>query len=219
MNCPICQKCKPERYCPAIGEKICAICCGTEREVSLNCPLHCPYLISAHRYEEETLKTKAPRNTKEPEEIPFADVRFPPSLIRDHETLAVGACATIMKFAGQHSTITDADVLASLSALAESARTAAAGIYYEKRPDDALRRDLYTELADFLTNVKKHEAERVGYTALKDSDVFHILVFLVRLGTQRSNGRPRSKAFLGFLQRQFPAVRETLEEQPRLIIP
>lgn len=213
MICPICRKRKPQRYCPAMGEKICAICCGTEREVTIDCPLHCPYLAAAHRYEEETLKTK------EPTEMPFADVNFPPDLIQEHETFVVGACATILKFAALHPPISDADILASLSALAETARTAAAGIYYEKRPDDSRRRDLYAELANFLVDIKKNEAERAGYTSIKDSEVFHILVFLVRFGTQRTNGRPRSKAFLGFLQRQFPRAQETPNEQSRLIIP
>jgi hypothetical protein len=200
-----------------MGAKICAVCCGTEREVSLNCPLHCPYLIAAHRYEEETLKTKS--RTQERTEMPFADIDFPPSVIQEHERLAIGACATIMKFAGQHPTITDADVLGSLSALAESARTAAAGLYYERKPDDSLRRDLYAELAGFLADMRKGEAEHAGNTATRDSDIFHILVFLVRLATIRSNRRPRSKAFLGFLQQQFPAVQETAREEPRLIIP
>ncbi|HXN22305.1 MAG TPA: hypothetical protein VOA41_06125 [Candidatus Dormibacteraeota bacterium] len=199
-----------------MDRKICAVCCGTEREVSLNCPLHCPYLVAAHRYEEETLKTKPLANSKE---MPFADVEFPPGLIQEHELLAVGACATILKFAGQHPMIADADVLSALSALVETARTRAAGIYYERKPDDPLCRDLYAELATFLADTRKREAEHAGYTAAKDSDIFHILVFLVRLATQRSNRRPRSKAFLGFLQRQFPPIQEPAQEESRLIIP
>ena len=33
MSCPICEKRKASRFCPAKAEKICAVCCGTEREV------------------------------------------------------------------------------------------------------------------------------------------------------------------------------------------
>ena len=46
--CAICGKRRPERFCPAKGEKICAPCCGKEREVTLDCPSDCAYLISAH---------------------------------------------------------------------------------------------------------------------------------------------------------------------------
>lgn len=212
MICPICKKRKAQRYCPAIGDKICAVCCGTEREVSMNCPLHCPYLIAAHRYEEESFKVR------EHAEIPFADVYVPPDLIHERETFAIGICATLARFAAKHPLLSDADILAVLSALAETARTAASGIYYEKRPDDSLRRDLYTGLANFLSELRKHETEHASQDVTKDSQVFHILVFLAQLGAQRTNGRPRSKAFLGFLQRQFP-LEEAAIEQPRLIVP
>lgn len=217
MSCPICHKRKPQRYCPALGEKICAICCGTEREVSLDCPLHCPYLAAAHRYEEETHKVKD--FVEAAKGMPFADVNVPRDVIIEHQTMAVGVCAIVVKFAAQRATVSDRDVVASLSALAETTRTAASGIYYETRPDDAVRRDLYGELADFLNKLKTYEAERGGSTVTKDSDVFHVFVFLVRLGLRRSNGRPRSKAFLGFLQRQFPPAEKMDGEESRLIIP
>src|SRR6185437_3901085 len=51
VSCPICEKRKPKRFCPAKGEKICAICCGTYREVTIDCPVDCPHLIAARRYE------------------------------------------------------------------------------------------------------------------------------------------------------------------------
>ena len=54
--CPSCGRRRPERFCPAQGEKICAVCCGTEREVTLDCPADCSYLIAAHRYEQEHRK-------------------------------------------------------------------------------------------------------------------------------------------------------------------
>src|SRR5207302_11165761 len=52
-SCAICQKRKASRFCPAKAEKICAVCCGTEREVTIDCPADCAYLIAAHRYESE----------------------------------------------------------------------------------------------------------------------------------------------------------------------
>jgi hypothetical protein len=51
--CPLCEKRKAKRYCPAKGEMICAICCGEKREVSIDCSSDCPYLIAAHRWERE----------------------------------------------------------------------------------------------------------------------------------------------------------------------
>ena len=42
VSCPICEKRKAQRFCPAKGEKICAVCCGKEREVIIDCPVDCP---------------------------------------------------------------------------------------------------------------------------------------------------------------------------------
>ena len=39
MTCPICENRKAARFCPAKGENICAVCCGTEREVTISCRL------------------------------------------------------------------------------------------------------------------------------------------------------------------------------------
>ena len=41
MSCPICEKRPAKRFCPAKGEKICAICCGEGREVTIDCPMDC----------------------------------------------------------------------------------------------------------------------------------------------------------------------------------
>src|SRR3569833_1841287 len=49
--CKICGKRRARRACPAVQGDICPICCGTEREVSLSCPLECEYLQEAHRHE------------------------------------------------------------------------------------------------------------------------------------------------------------------------
>ena len=77
--CSICGKRRAERFCPAKGEKICSVCCATEREVRLDCPADCPYLISAHRYE---LEHRAPLA---PSELPFPSVDIPRDVLYKHE--------------------------------------------------------------------------------------------------------------------------------------
>ena len=78
MACPICQKRPPKRFCPALGEKICPICCGKEREVTIDCPLDCSYLIAAHRYEAEHRKPLSP------DEFPYREIEFPPDFVYEH---------------------------------------------------------------------------------------------------------------------------------------
>ncbi len=213
MACPICSKRKPARFCPAKGEKICAVCCGTEREVTIDCPVDCGHLIAAHRYEDEH------RKPIPPEEVPFPDVEFSSDLIHERRPVVSGLSYAILKYAAGQASLVDADALAALAALAETYRTLGSGIYYEKPPDAQLPRGLYDELAKMVQDLKQQDADRAGFSRLKDTEIFHLLVFLLRVGRHRTNGRPRARGFLEFLRAQFPQAPELARAQSRIIAP
>jgi len=211
--CPICNKRRAERYCPAKGEKICAIDCGTEREVSIDCPGDCSYLAAAHRWEQDHPKPLAES------EVPFPDVSFPSDLIHTRQNVLSGLGYTVVNYAADQRSLNDSDVFAALQALAETRRTLLSGIYYEKPPAIPVAAGLYAALAKFIEDEKKHAAEHPEFPALKDMEVFHLLVFFLRFGRMRSNGRPRTRAFLEFLRAQFPSEVGVAKEEPRIILP
>src|SRR5438132_7300956 len=51
--CPLCSDRHGKRYCPAVAEQICAVCCGTKREIEIDCPSSCAYLKASRSYEAE----------------------------------------------------------------------------------------------------------------------------------------------------------------------
>ena len=212
MSCPICEKRKAARFCPAKGEKICAVCCGTEREVSIDCPSDCTYLIAAHRYEDQHQRSL-------PEDTPLLDVKVSQDVIYTHQNVISGLAFTAAKFSGAHPATTDSDVLAALQALAETYKTLGSGIYYERPPDATIPRELYAALGQFLNESKQQADERTGSPPVKDSEVFSLLVFLYRMGLLRTNGRPRARRYLEFLRGQFPAAPELKREDSRIIVP
>jgi hypothetical protein len=213
MSCAICEKRPPKRFCPAKGEKICAVCCGREREVSIDCPADCPHLIAAHRYEAEHRKPVAAG------EFPYRDVQVPADFVYERWPVITGLAATILGFQLQNRDLHDDAATAAIGALAETYRTLGTGIYYERPPEASLPRALYAQLAQFLQEFRKAEAERAGFSALRDSDIFHLLVFLLRVAKQETNGRPRSRAFLDFLRQRFPLPAQAAKEAPRIIVP
>ena len=211
MACPICQKRKAERFCPAKAEKICAVCCGTEREVTIDCPADCAYLLSAHRYEE-----RHPRSLSA--DTPLVDVRLSSDLVHRHPQLLSAMAFTIAKFCAAQSAATDPDVLAALQALAQTYKTLTAGILYEQPPLSALPHELYDALAAFFDEAKQ-QPEKASFGPVKDGDIFQLLVFLFRMGILRTNGRARSRRFLEFLRSQFPGAQEPKREESRIIVP
>jgi hypothetical protein len=213
VSCPICEKRKPKRFCPAKGEKICAVCCGVEREVTIDCPSDCAYLIAARRYEHEHRKPLSPND------LPYRDLDFSMDLVHERSAAISGLGYTVLKFANENRATADSEALAALSALAETYRTLGTGIYYERPPEAPLPRALYGQLVEFLHEYEKQEAERAGLGGLKDSEVFYLLVFLLRIGRHETNGRPRSRAFLDFLRARFPRAAEAEREASRIIVP
>jgi hypothetical protein len=213
MSCAICEKRPPKRYCPAKGEKICAICCGREREVTIDCPTDCPHLTAGHRYEVEHRKPLTAQ------EYPYRDISVREDFVYQHWLVITGLAGTILDFQMQHKDLSDGAVCAAIEALAETFRTLGSGIYYERPPDAPIARTLYGRIAEFLQEFRKDETGRAGISPLKDTDVFHLLVFLLRVARQETNGRSRSRAFLGFLQARFPLPAGAAQDTPHIIIP
>ncbi len=211
-SCPICQKRKADRFCPAKGEKICAVCCGTEREVSIDCPVDCTYLIAAHKYEDQH-KRSIPADT------PFLEERLPPGTLHTHQPLMAALAFTIAKVCLAQPSATDRDVLAALRALAETYKTLISGIYYEKVPDIPVQREIYTALTALIEDLRQKQSVAGTLETLKNQDIFYMVIFLFRMGLLRSNGRLRSRRFIEFLRGQFPQAEELKREEPRIILP
>lgn len=212
MSCPICERRRAERFCPAKAEKICAVCCGKEREVTIGCPSDCTYLIAAHRYE-----SQQPRDI--PANTPLLDETIPQHVIHTHQQLMAAIAFSIAKFCAAQPAVVDNDILAALEALAQTYKTLSSGLIYEKPPQAQLPGELYAALTAFLNEVKKQQAERGASASFKDMEIFYLLVFVYRMGLLRTNGRPRSRLFIEFLRGQFPQVPELKREESRIIVP
>jgi hypothetical protein len=212
VSCPICERRRAERFCPAKAEKICAVCCGKEREVTIDCPSDCTYLIAAHRYE-----SQHPRDI--PANAPLLDETIPQDVIHTHQQLMAAIAFSIAKFCAAQPAVVDNDILAALEALAQTYKTLSSGLIYEKPPQAQLPGELYAALTTFLNEVKKQQAERGASASFKDMEIFYLLVFVYRMGLLRTNGRPRSRLFIEFLRGQFPQAPELKREESRIIVP
>jgi hypothetical protein len=218
VSCPICEKRKAARFCPAKGEKICAVCCGTERENSIDCPGHCTYLIAAHRYEGEHERPL-------PADQAFAEVELREDIFYKHQSAFLEFVYALLNFCNSQTAANDQDVLAALQALGETHKTLASGIYYEKPPVAPIRHALFTALAAVLDKLKRQPAEITGSSALtsgepiKDLEIFHLLVLTYRLGLLHTNGRSRARRYIEFLRAEFPAASELRREESRIIVP
>jgi hypothetical protein len=100
LACPICNKRKAKRQCPARAESICSICCGTEREVTIDCPSDCVHLVASREY-------NLTRQEFDWAKVPFAEVKFNRSFAETHGPLLVDLDYSVCQFAADHREVVD----------------------------------------------------------------------------------------------------------------
>ena len=219
MSCAICEIRKEKRFCPAVHGRICPQCCGEQREVTLDCPSDCPYLLQAREHEK-------PRPLKRPDRSGglFLQVEVSDQFMYEKEHLLMGLTYALAKAAQADRSLHDQDLIAALSALTTSyERRVNSGLHYEQPLTSDSQRRVAAEIETMVKEYREAEQKHTGYSSLRDSDVLKALVFLLRLAHGRTSGRPKSRAFVEFLFAQFPekesAVVAPQEAGSRIILP
>jgi hypothetical protein len=208
--CKICQKRRPQRDCPAVHGLICSICCGTEREVSLSCPLECEYLQQAHQREKPV---PVPER-----EISHPDVIVTEEFIRDHEELLLFSVYSLTQAAVRTDGANDVDIMTALDAMIQTHRTLESGLVYQTRPENSIAASVQRLFTASLADYNKLRQEREGLSEIRNSELLAILVFLHRIGQQNQNGRARGRMYLDLLRHMIPDEERVSEPASRIII-
>jgi len=218
LACVICEIRKEKRFCPAVHGRICPQCCGEQREVTLDCPSDCPYLIQAWEHEK-------PRSAEQIDPAGlFLQIEMSDQFMYEHEHLLMGLSFALAKAARSDRSLHDKDLISALSALATSyERRVNSGLHYEPPLTSESQRRAVAEVETMVKEYREAEQKHLGYSRLRESDVLTALVFLVRLAHGRTSGRPKSRAFVEFLFAQFPE-KESAVDAPqgagsRIILP
>lgn len=189
---------RPRRYCPGVNGDICTICCGTEREVTVACPLDCPFLAEARKHDRPL--------PLDEDQIPHREIRISEEFLAEHESLLAAAGEALLAVALGTPGVSDFDVRDALAGLIRTYQTRESGLYYESVPENALAGQIFRHMQETLAAFRQHETENAGMARTRDTDVLAILVFLQRLELDRNNGRRRGRAFLDFLRGIYPVL-------------
>jgi hypothetical protein len=216
LSCAICEKHKEKRFCPAVHGRICPQCCGEQREVTLDCPTDCVYLQQAHAHEK-------PRSVEELDPVAlFPKIEIGDRFLYEQEHLILGLSYALAKSARTDRGLRDSDLINALTSLAKSYETlASSGLHYERPVTSFSQQAIASEVQQMLKEYREAEQKHLGYTRLRDGDVLRALIFLLRMGLTRTSGRPKSKAFIEFLFRQFPEQAASIgaPAQSSIIVP
>ena len=195
MACPICEKRKPKRFCPAKQARICPRCCGEHREVTIDCPLDCRYLQES-REREYT-------GGIDPKDFPHKEIEIDAPFLREHGELVESCAREMLEGTRAVPGAVDSDTREALDGLIRTYKTRETGLYYDSRPDSVYAARIFDHLCEALELFLQQEQQQTGFTRTRDADVMKTWVFLLRMALDRDNGRPKGKAFLGFLRLHF----------------
>jgi hypothetical protein len=172
LSCAICERRKEKRFCPAVHGRICAQCCGEQREVTLDCPSGCPYLQQAREHER-------PRSMGQfdPASL-FLEVEIPDQFLYEREPLLMGLSFALAKGARSDRTMHDSDLIAALSTLCTRyERLVNSGLLYEQTLTNIAQQAIASEVEAMVKQYREVEQKHAGYSSLRDSEVLRALVY------------------------------------------
>jgi hypothetical protein len=108
-KCAKCKKRKGKRYCAALGDYLCSLCCGLLREKEIHCPQTCSFFKKHSTYHEERFIEKKQASVPKrisPEEDILKDERM--------AWLAFHIEAPLMEYARRKEAFTDKEAFLSL---------------------------------------------------------------------------------------------------------
>jgi hypothetical protein len=213
VKCPLCGRQKARRRCPALGQDICPVCCGTKRLTEIQCPSDCAYLTSAREH--------PPAATLRQQQH---DLEVVAGVVRDLNQRQGQLLMLVFTFLVRYEPpplqpLVDDDVAAAAAALAATFETATRGVIYEHRPASGSAARLIAELKPLLTESGK------GAGSAFDRDVAFVLRRVEQaVRDARAQQAEDRRAFLGLLERMMSrmpreAAAPAAEASPRLIVP
>ena len=207
MKCVICGIRKPKRHCPGVHGDICSICCGTEREQTVICPLDCEYLQEAHLHERVPEVDFA--------KVPNIEVKLTEEFLEEDRQQFFILGAAVFEAAAKSQNATDYDAREALEALIVGYKARVAGLIYESKPVSPYAAAIYDLIQERVREVRRLKAEGDPMAMeLRDAVILRTLIFLQRLEYRDNNGRKRSRAFLELLQKLYQDQLETVANSP-----
>ena len=217
QRCPLCGQRRARRACPALGHQICAVCCGTKRQVEINCPPDCGYLTSSKIHPPAMIQRQQERD------LGFLIPMLQGLTDRQHQLLLL-IQGFLRGDRPETASVVDNDVAHAARALAETFETASRGIIYDHAASVVSAERLSNELKAFI------EMRRREGLQISDAEAAIVMRRIERAATDARASLPGDEAaYLGLLRRvlrdpgvapsESPATEQRASDTPNLIIP
>jgi hypothetical protein len=170
------------------------VCCGTKREIEIDCPSSCVYLKASRSYEAE-------KPIVDPE-LMAKIRRYDNNFLERFQHILAAINENIVEERLVSPWLVDHDVIEVYKALAATMRTLSSGIYYESLPEGNVRLALFRRLKDVIDELMKPDTAS-DHPVLKASEAVDVLDFVTFAAQMNSSVRPRSRRYLDWISETF----------------
>jgi hypothetical protein len=153
MLCPLCRTRKARRHCPALGQTICAVCCGTKRLAEIACPAECGYLASAREHPAAVVRRQQERD------VALLLPTIQHLTERQYQLFFLLQTAIARHKPEGFARLVDDDVAEAAAAMAATLETAARGVIYEHGTQSLVAQRLAADMKALLTELREQGAK------------------------------------------------------------
>src|SRR5258705_1867263 len=210
MSCPLCLVRKERRACPALGQTICPVCCGTKRLTEIQCPEDCVHLASAREHPAAIVRRRQERDI---------DILMPTLqglTERQHQLFFLFQSLIARHTPEGFARLLDDDVAEAAASVAATLETAARGVIYEHAAQSLPAQRLATEMTTMLAEMRQQGA------AVYDREAAITLRAIERGARDARNTEPGDASYLTLmarlLQRNRTSAAQPAAEPPRSLI-
>jgi hypothetical protein len=205
MTCALCGQRKARRSCPALGQTICSVCCGTKRLVEIACPDTCPHLATAREHPPAVVK----RQQQEDVALLLPGIRHLTE--RQYQLFFLFHTAIARHKPEGFARLNDDDVAEASGAVAATLETSARGVIYEHKPQSVTAQRLASELTGLLAEIRSQGAK------VDDGEVA-IVLRAIHDGAKETRHMPgitdRETAYLSLMGRLLQVRRTAAPAEP-----
>ena len=151
-SCPACGQRKARRACPALGQTICTVCCGTKRLTEIACPSDCTFLAAAREHPAAVVRKQQEHDVSQL----LPTIRHLTE--RQHQLFFLFTTAITRHTPEGFARLSDSDVAEAADAVAATLETAARGVIYEQVPSSLVAQRLARDLQTLLSQIREQGA-------------------------------------------------------------
>src|SRR5688572_11343099 len=149
MSCPACGQRKARRHCPALGQTICPVCCGTKRQVEIRCPSDCGYLTSSREHPAAVVRRQQERDVA----TLLPTIRHLTE--RQYQLFFLFQMVVARHTPDGFTRLVDDDVAEAAGTLASTFETSTRGVIYEHTAQSTLAQALITAMNALVAQMRE----------------------------------------------------------------